>query len=87
MDQELLRTNNISLSFLRVTALNDVRIEVKEGEILSIIGPNGAGKTSLLNCLNGFYRPQRGDIYFEGKQITHFSSHKIASKGGRCSNI
>lgn len=81
MNHEQLRTDNISLSFVKVTALNDVSIAVKEGEILSIIGPNGAGKTCLLNCLNGFYRPQKGDIYFKGKQITHFSSHKIASMG------
>jgi len=42
---------------------------VKYGEILSIIGPNGAGKTCLMNCISGFYRPQQGAIFFEGKEI------------------
>ena len=59
----------------------DVSFEVKRGEVLAIIGPNGAGKTSMLNCMNGFYRPQKGDIYFEGQRITRLASHKIAELG------
>jgi branched-chain amino acid transport system ATP-binding protein len=39
-----------------------------EGEIYSVIGPNGAGKTVMMNCINGLYRPQRGDIYFKGQR-------------------
>jgi ABC-type branched-subunit amino acid transport system ATPase component len=52
-----------------------------EGEILALIGPNGAGKTALLNCINGFYRPQRGNIYFQGQEITRLPSHRIAELG------
>ncbi len=56
-------------------------LEVKEREIFAIIGPNGAGKTSLLNCINGFYRPQRGRILFHQQDITHMSPHRKAKLG------
>jgi branched-chain amino acid transport system ATP-binding protein len=58
-----------------------VSLEVREGEILTIIGPNGAGKTSLLNCINGYYRPQKGSIYFDGQQITRLPAHRMAKLG------
>ena len=56
----------MSLRFGAVQALTDVSVAVREREILAIIGPNGAGKTSLLNCINGVYRPQQGRISFAG---------------------
>lgn len=59
----------------------DVDLEIRKGEIFAMIGPNGAGKTSLFNCINGFYRPQRGCIYLEGKDITRLPSHRIAELG------
>jgi branched-chain amino acid transport system ATP-binding protein len=58
-----------------------VDIEVRGAEILAIIGPNGAGKSCLLNCINGFYRPQEGDIFFEDRKITRMPTHKIAEIG------
>jgi branched-chain amino acid transport system ATP-binding protein len=76
-----LKAEGIHLSFGGVRALSDVSIEVKELEILAIIGPNGAGKTCFLNCISGFYRPQEGSIYFEGRDITKVPSHKIAELG------
>lgn len=80
-NQIILRAENISLAFGKLQALNHVSLEVKKGEILAIIGPNGAGKTCLLNVISGFYRPQAGEIFFEGKRITHLPSHKIAELG------
>jgi branched-chain amino acid transport system ATP-binding protein len=77
----LLRAQNISLGFGELQALNNVTVDVRENEILAIIGPNGAGKTSLLNVISGFYRAQKGNIYFHDKEITHLSSHKIAELG------
>jgi branched-chain amino acid transport system ATP-binding protein len=72
---------NISLSFGGVHALTDVSLEVRDNEILAIIGPNGAGKTALLNCINGFYKPQKGEIYFDGKKITRRRPDKLARLG------
>ena len=57
---------DISLSFGAVRAITDVSFDVKKGEIRAIIGPNGAGKTSMLNCINGFYHPQEGQIIYKG---------------------
>ena len=65
-----LKVGNLSLSFGSLHALNDVSLEVRQNNILAIIGPNGAGKTCMLNCINGFYHPQKGDIFFDGKAIT-----------------
>ena len=76
-----LGVRGISLSFGGVTALESVNLEVRENEILSVIGPNGAGKTSLLNCICGFYKPEKGSIYFEGIDITHLPPHKRATLG------
>lgn len=81
MDNIVLQTKDVYLRFGGVSALAGIRMEVRNGEILAIIGPNGAGKTSILNCLSGFYRPQRGAIYFEGREITHLPPHKIAELG------
>ncbi|MCK4723678.1 MAG: ATP-binding cassette domain-containing protein, partial [Dehalococcoidia bacterium] len=80
-DKTKLRLERLHLSFGGVRALVDVSVDVREGEILSIIGPNGAGKTCILNCINGFYRPQLGDIHFEGQNITRLPSHRIARLG------
>jgi branched-chain amino acid transport system ATP-binding protein len=76
-----IKVDNISLSFGGVKALVDVSAEIRDKEILAIIGPNGAGKTALLNCLNGFYKPQKGDIYFEGTKITRMRPDKLAKMG------
>jgi len=76
-----LKLDGLHLSFGGVNALNDVSFDVKEGQIYSIIGPNGAGKTCTLNCVNGFYRPQKGEIYFEGQRITKQRPDKIAQLG------
>ena len=76
-----LRVEDISLNFGRLSALSHVSLEIHQGEILAIIGPNGAGKTSLLNCINGFYRPNQGTITFEGYEITRLPAHKIATLG------
>ena len=72
---------NLSLAFKGVKALNDITFEIKDNEILAIIGPNGAGKTCLLNCINGFYKPQKGEIYFEGQRITGIRPDKAAKLG------
>lgn len=76
-----LRIDNISLSFGGVQALSEVSVDARDNEILAIIGPNGAGKTALLNCINGFYKPQKGEIYFEDHKITRVRPDKLAKMG------
>lgn len=76
-----LTVSRLQMAFGGVQALWNVSFEVKKGEIFSIIGPNGAGKTVLLNCINGLYRPQEGQIFFEGKEITRTRPHQRARMG------
>jgi branched-chain amino acid transport system ATP-binding protein len=80
-DTAQLCVEDVSLRFGRLNALAHVSLEVRQGEILAIIGPNGAGKTSLLNCINGFYRPDQGTISFENQEITRLAPYKIATMG------
>ena len=77
----ILEVRNISLSFGGVKALTDISFDVREHEIRSIIGPNGAGKSSMLNCINGVYQPQQGQISFRGKTFKHMSSRQVAEMG------
>jgi branched-chain amino acid transport system ATP-binding protein len=82
MDRKaVIRIDDLSLSFGGVSALVDLNIEIRDKEILAIIGPNGAGKTALLNCINGFYKPQKGEIYFEDRRITRMRPDKLAKLG------
>ena len=79
--ETVLSAERISLSFGAVKALVDISVEVREHEILAIIGPNGAGKTSLLNCINGVYRPQQGEIVFDGQPRGKIGPAAIARQG------
>ena len=76
-----IRIDNLSLTFGGVKALIDVSLDIRENEILAIIGPNGAGKTCLLNCINGFYKPQKGEIYFGERRITRIRPDRAARLG------
>jgi len=83
--EAILRVESISISFDGIEVLHNISMEVNRGEIVGLIGPNGAGKSVFLNCINGFYRPDRGRIFFEGHEITGVSPEKIAQMGiGRC---
>ncbi len=77
----ILEIEEVTLTFGGVTALASVSFDVHVGEILAIIGPNGAGKTSMLNCINGFYKPESGQIRFEGRPITRRRPDRIARLG------
>ena len=77
----ILNVQNISLSFGGVKALADISFDVREHEIRAIIGPNGAGKSSMLNCINGVYIPQQGQITFHGQTFSHMDSHQVAVMG------
>ena len=79
--QAELRVKDLTLKFGGITALNKIDLSAHNGELISIIGPNGAGKTSLLNCIGGHYKAKEGRISFNGKDITHLSTHHLAKIG------
>jgi branched-chain amino acid transport system ATP-binding protein len=77
----LLGVDGVSLRFGGVTAIENVSLAVRRGELRSIIGPNGAGKTSLLNVISGFYAPDGGTIRLGGTEITRLRPSRIAALG------
>jgi branched-chain amino acid transport system ATP-binding protein len=77
----LLSVENISLAFGGVKALTDISFDILKGEVRAIIGPNGAGKTSMLNCINGFYHPQKGRITYRGVVRRRQSPSEAARQG------
>jgi len=79
--KSVLEVKNISLSFGGVKAITDISFDIFEHEIRALIGPNGAGKSSLLNCINGIYKPQEGQILFKGEVLDKITPNIIAQKG------
>ena len=77
----LLELKDIHMSFGKVLALAGVSLKIRKGEIHSVIGPNGAGKTVMMNCINGLYRPQKGDIYYKQKRINKLKPFQRANLG------
>jgi branched-chain amino acid transport system ATP-binding protein len=77
----VLKLQNLHLAFGGVMALDGLSCDVRQGEIFGIIGPNGAGKTSTINCISGFYRAQKGEIYYLGQKIGGLRPDKIACLG------
>lgn len=78
---DVLTAQDVRLSFKGVTALLAVSLAVRPRELVAVIGPNGSGKTSFLNCVSGFYRPQRGHILFRGADLCRRAPHAIARLG------
>jgi branched-chain amino acid transport system ATP-binding protein len=76
-----LEVEDLSLSFGGLHALSGVSFTAREGAITSVIGPNGAGKTSLFNAISGFYKPHRGRIRFEGRELGRMSAPRRAALG------
>lgn len=80
-DNLVLKLYGLTKRFGGITAVNNVNIEVSEGDIFGIIGPNGAGKTTIFNLITGIYIPTKGRIVFNGEDITHQKTHIISQKG------
>src|SRR3990172_2269928 len=76
----LLSIQDLRLAFGGLQVLAGVSVSVGRGEILALVGPNGAGKTSLLNCVNGLYRPDAGRILYAGEEITGWPPHRVAGR-------
>ena len=81
MPDLILHTEGVTKCFGGLTAVNNITLDVQEGEILGIIGPNGAGKTTFLNCISGFYAPTKGKILFNGEDVTGHTSYDLCKKG------
>jgi branched-chain amino acid transport system ATP-binding protein len=81
MSEVLLELKNVTMKFGGVTALNEVNVQVKKGEILALIGPNGAGKTTIFNVVTGVYKPTSGEINFAGKSLIGKKRHQVTKTG------
>lgn len=77
----LLKIENVTKRFGGLVAVDNVSLEVQEGELIAIVGPNGAGKTTLFNVISGAYLPDEGRVLFEGKDITRLPAYKRAPLG------
>lgn len=77
----MLEVKNIGKNFGALAALHDVNFSVDNGEIFGIAGPNGAGKSTLFNVITGVYPPTKGNVFFEGNDISGLSSHKVCHLG------
>ncbi|NUQ38452.1 MAG: ABC transporter ATP-binding protein [Caldilineales bacterium] len=77
----LLIARNIKKRFGGLQALTTLDVTVEPKSIHSVIGPNGAGKTTFFNCLTGFYKPEEGEILFEGRAIQGMPPDRVASRG------
>jgi branched-chain amino acid transport system ATP-binding protein len=81
MSNPLLQLEGVSVRFGGLQVIKDLDLHVDEGEVVSVIGPNGAGKTTLFNLITGVYRPDAGDIRFEGGSIVGMEPHRITERG------
>lgn len=77
----ILKLNNLTKTFDGIKAVDSVTIEFTEAKIIGLVGPNGAGKTTIFNLINGFLKPDEGEIYFKNKRIDGKSPWKIANLG------
>ncbi|EQB90325.1 hypothetical protein M918_00445 [Clostridium sp. BL8] len=78
---ELLKTQNATMQFGGLTAVNDFNLSIDEGEIVALIGPNGAGKTTAFNMITGVYTPTKGNVIYGGNDITGNRPDIITQKG------
>src|ERR671931_717184 len=77
----LLAIDHVTRRFGGIVALDDVSVDVREGEIVGLIGPNGAGKTTVFNLITRLYRPDAGEIAFDGASLLKTPAHRIVGRG------
>src|ERR1700729_1947 len=77
----VLEMSHISKSFGAVTALVDVSIKLRQGEVLALVGDNGAGKSTLIKILSGFHHPDSGTIVYQGKEVRFHSPRDARAQG------
>ncbi|MDA8757047.1 ABC transporter ATP-binding protein [Amylibacter sp.] len=77
----MITVKNLTKKFGGFTAVNDASLTIEEGSITGLVGPNGAGKTTLFNVIAGVYKPSKGTVYLDGKDITGLEPHQLFHKG------
>ena len=77
----LLAVRNVSRRFGGIVAIDDVSLDVEQGQIVGLIGPNGAGKTTLFNVISRLYRPDAGELELDGKTLLRTPPHRIVKRG------
>jgi branched-chain amino acid transport system ATP-binding protein len=77
----LLSVRNVTRRFGGIVAIDDVSLDVEKGQIVGLIGPNGAGKTTLFNVITRLYKPDSGELEFDGKSLLHTPAHRIVRRG------
>ncbi len=77
----ILQIDHLAINFGGIMALAGVDLQLEEGEILGVIGPNGSGKTTMFNCISGVYRPDQGQVLFQGESLLGLSPDAVAQRG------
>jgi branched-chain amino acid transport system ATP-binding protein len=77
----LLSVRNVTRRFGGIVAIDDVSLDVEQGQIVGLIGPNGAGKTTLFNVITRLYRPDAGSLEFAGKSLLRTPPHRVVRRG------
>jgi branched-chain amino acid transport system ATP-binding protein len=78
---EFLKTEGLTKAFKGLIAVNDLDMEVIQGEILGLVGPNGSGKSTTINVITGFFSPTKGKVIYKGESISGLQPHEIAKRG------
>ena len=78
---DLLKLNSLTKTFGGLTAVKEVSFTVEQGAVVGLIGPNGAGKTTVFNLITGHYRPDQGNIQFDGASLIGLRTHRIIALG------
>lgn len=81
MSKVVLKTENLGISFGGLKAVQDLNLEIKEGQLYGLVGPNGAGKTTVFNMITGVYKPTTGRFWLDGENLTGKSQETINHKG------
>ena len=81
MSKVVLKTENLGISFGGLKAVQDLNLEIKEGQLYGLVGPNGAGKTTVFNLITGVYKPTTGKFWLDGENLTGKKQETINHKG------
>jgi branched-chain amino acid transport system ATP-binding protein len=77
----VLEVRDLTIRFGGLTAIDGLSLTVDEWEIVGLMGPNGAGKTTAFNCITGFYKPNVGEVFYRGREVTKLPPHRKAALG------